>query len=77
MALLSRDKKRIEALGLRFFSRQCYEKAKGIRNPIMRLYTYGVIYKTFKFSHSPRRVLRGHEYSKIKSAFDISRSSKQ
>ena len=75
--LLPYDKGEIEAYGLRAFSRQCYEKAKGIRNPIMRLYTYGVIFKTFKFSHSPRQVLRSREYPKLKSAFDISRLFKQ
>jgi glycosyltransferase involved in cell wall biosynthesis len=42
-----------------FFSKQCYGFALGIPSPMMRLYTYHKIYKAFKFSHSPRRYLRG------------------
>lgn len=72
MDLLHHDKREIEACALRSFSRQCYEKAKGIRNPITRLYTYGVIYKTFKFRYSPRQVLRVHEYPKMKALLDLS-----
>ena len=56
----------IQKMGNIYFSRKCYRKAVGIRNPVRRFVTYYRIFRFFESSCSPRQTIRANDWKAMK-----------
>ncbi len=59
----------IRRIGSVYFSRKCYRKATGIKNPVRRFITYFRIYRFFGNSCSPREIVRTNDWKALKNIF--------
>ena len=66
--LAPNDRIMLRSHGMRYFSVQNYVRAARLQSPVMRFYSYYIVYKKFGYSYSPFRFLltRNIVYSSMK-----------